>query len=341
MVEIELLAAATIILALLFAFTNGVQDASSTVATMVASGVTSPRSAVFYAALLGLIGAMLGGSAVAFTMQSLVELPSGKLMGELLLAAVAGATLWNVITWRRGLPSSSTHSLIGGLVGAAAMGAGLSSVSWGADELAAGQLVGMAKIIAFLFISVATGFIGGYLLRKLSAILLRPARSTVVLNLRRLQWLTTGMLAFAHGSNDSQKQMGLMVMALMSAGLVATDDIPLWVRASCAAMMAAGTLAGGWEIMKTLGRKIYRLRPLDSLDSQLVSASSLLGSTILGAPVSSTQVVASSVMGVGAAVNARMVQWDVGRHMVASWFLTIPASATISATILSITSLLF
>lgn len=325
------LAAATVLLALVFAYTNGVQDASSTAATMVASGAASPRSAVIYAALMGLTGAMLGGSAVAFTMMQVVDIQPSLLLGEVMLAAVMGATLWNVFTWKKGLPSSSTHSLVGGLVGAAAAGAGLGSVAWGIDELASGELIGLSRIVLFLFMSVAAGFIGGYVLRKVSALLLRPAKRTVTKGLLRAQWITTGMLAFAHGSNDSQKQMGVIVLALMSAGLVATNDIPLWTRAACAAMMAAGTVAGGWEIMKTLGRKIYRLRAVDSLDSQLTSASSLLASTFLGAPVSSTQVVASSVMGVGAAENARMVQWGVGKHMMVSWFLTIPASAGISA----------
>lgn len=331
-----ILAAATVLLALAFAYTNGVQDASSTAATMVASGAASPRSAVVFGALMGLAGAMLGGSAVAFTMMQVVDVPPGLLLGEVMLAAVAGATLWNIFTWKRGLPASSTHSLVGGLVGAAAAGAGLGSVAWGIEEIASGELIGLSRIVLFLIVSVAAGFMGGYALRKVSALLLRPAKRTVTRNLRRAQWITTGLLAFAHGSNDSQKQMGVIVLALMSTGLLSTTDIPLWVRVSCAAMMAAGTLAGGWEIMKTLGRRIFPLRPLDSLDSQLTSASSLLASTVLGAPVSSTQVVASSVMGVGAAKNARMVQWGVGKHMVVSWFLTIPASATISALILFI-----
>lgn len=328
-----ILATATALLALIFAYTNGVQDASSATATMVASRAASPRSAVVFAALLGFIGAMLGGSAVAFTMQGMVDVPPGEALSEILLAAVAGATLWNIFTWKKGLPSSSTHALIGGLAGAAAAGAGLGSVVWGVDELAVGHLTGLTRVVLLLIVSVAVGFVGGYIVRKASAVILRPAKMGVTKHLLRAQWLTTSMLAFAHGANDSQKQMGIIVLALISAGAAATSDIPLWVRASCAAMMFAGTINGGWNIMRTLGRKIYPLRALDSLDSQLTSAASLLAFTALGAPVSSSQVVASSVMGVGAAENARMVQWSVGRHMAVSWLLTIPASAALSALI--------
>ena len=326
----------TVILALIFAYTNGVLDASPRVATMVASRAASPSSAVIYAATLGLIGSILGGSAVAFTMMQVIDVEPSPTLGRMMLAALMGATLWNIITWRKGLPSSSTHSLVGGLVGAAAAGAGMGSISWGIEELVHGQVVGLSRIVLLLILSVAAGFIGGYVLRKVTAIVLRPANRTVTKHLLNTQWFTTGVLAFAHGSNDSQKLMGIIVLALMSANLVSTNDIPLWVRISCALVLSAGTLAGGWNIMKTLGRKIYPLRALDSLNSQITSASTLLISTIAGAPVSSAQVVTSSIMGVGAAENAKMVQWSVGKPMIVSWFLTIPASATISALILLI-----
>jgi len=337
-VDVLFLVILAVLLALFFAFTNGVHDAASTAATIIACGAATPRAGVVLVAILGFAGALLGGSAVAFTVQGLLDVDTGPLLTAILLAAVVGATAWNLVTWRLGLPSSSTHSLVGGLVGAAVAGAGLGSVVWGLDELAAGELTGLVKVVAFLILSVAVGFAGGFAVRRISAVLLRPARQSINRRLRQAQWLTTAALAFAHGANDAQKQMGVIVLVLLSAGAVGSLGIPLEVRLACAIMMGLGTLGGGWNIMRTLGRKIYPLKPVDSLDSQLTSASSLLMSTALGAPVSTTQVVASSVLGVGAGENARMVQWSIGRHMVVSWFLTIPASAALSALIYIILS---
>ncbi|NLK26368.1 MAG: inorganic phosphate transporter [Euryarchaeota archaeon] len=331
--DILFLAILTFILALFFTFTNGVHDASATASTMVACGATSPRRAVFFVSLLGFLGAILGGSAVALTLQTLIVVETGPLLVKIIFAAVTGATAWNVVTWRSGLPSSSTHSILGGLVGATSAGAGLGSVAWGLEELAMGELAGLTKVVVFLILSVIVGFVGGYLVRKISAVLLRGANRAVNNSLRRAQWFTTGTLAFAHGANDTQKQMGLIVLVLLSVGVTYTMDIPSWVRFSCAVVMAMGMLRGGWRIMRTLGRDIYPLKPLDSLDSQLVSSSSILLSTIIGAPVSTTQVISSSVLGVGAGENVRMVHWGVGKHMVISWFLTIPASAFLSALI--------
>jgi len=193
--DVVILALATTLLSLFFAYTNGVQDASSTAATMVACGAASPRAAVLYAATLGFAGALLGGSAVAFTIQALIDVPAGPLLSEVLLAAVTGAAFWNVVTWKKGLPSSSTHSLVGGLVGATAAGAGLSSVAWGLDELLAGQLAGVIKVVFFILVAVAAGFAGGYLIRKASAVLLRPASRSVTRHLLRAQWFTTGALS--------------------------------------------------------------------------------------------------------------------------------------------------
>jgi PiT family inorganic phosphate transporter len=327
--------------ALFFAFTNGFQDSSATVATMVASRAASPKAGVLYSAAFGFLGAVLGGSAVAFTVEGLVHTSSDELFIFILFAAVVSASAWNLVTWWFGLPSSSTHALIGGLVGAGIAGAGTGSISWGLEELLAGQLVGLAKVVTFLMVSVGIGFAGGFVIKKASMVLLRNAKRKVNRSISRAQFLTTAVLSFSHGANDGQKQMGIIVLALLSAGAVSTQEVPLWVRLMCAIAIALGTIGGGWKIMKTLGRRIYPIKPIDSLDSQLTSAGTILLSTAAGAPISSTQVVASSIMGVGAGERVKMVQWSVGKHMVISWMLTIPASAALSALVFNILRAMF
>jgi len=331
--DVVLVALAVVVVTAVFAFTNGFQDSASSVATMIAAGAATPRQGVLFSALFNFIGAVLGGSAVAFTVQGLVSVNVGIELAAVLLAAVVSATAWNLVTWWFGLPSSSTHALVGGLVGAGIAAAGAGSVSWGLAELANGQLTGISKVVALLLLSVLAGFLGGYLVKKLSLGLLRNAKRGINGPIRKSQFLTVAALAFAHGANDSQKQMGVMTMALLSAGLVATASIPVEVRLLCALMVGLGTIGGGWKIMKTLGRKIYRIKPVDSLGSQIASVATIVGSTLAGAPVSSNQVVSSSVMGVGAAENARLVQWSVGKQMVVSWFITIPAAALLSSLI--------
>jgi PiT family inorganic phosphate transporter len=322
--------------ALFFAFTNGFQDSSATVATMVASRAASPRTGVLYSAAFGFLGAVLGGSAVAFTVEGLVSIPPDALFVYVLFAAVVSAASWNLITWWFGLPSSSTHALIGGLIGGGVAGAGTYSISWGWEELLSGQLTGLTKVLVFLLLSVVIGFLGGYAIKKASAVLLRNAKKKINRPIMRVQYLTTAVLSFAHGANDGQKQMGVIVMALLSAGAISTQEVPLWVRLLCAAAIALGTIGGGWKIMKTLGRRIFPIKPIDSLDSQLTSSGTILLATAAGAPISSTQVVASSIMGVGAGERAKMVQWSVGKHMAISWLLTIPASAVLSALVFNI-----
>lgn len=334
----ELLLAVTIItvlLCLVFDFTNGFHDASSTIATMVECRAATPRGAVIMSSIANLLGAILGGSAVAFTMQELLRSPLDSQMVIIILAAVIGSTAWNIITWRFGLPSSSTHALVGGMIGAGIAAAGVNSIYWGMDELIGSghQIVGVTKVVLFLFISVAIGLIGGYLVTKSTSLLLRNAEKSVNDPIRKVQWLTSGLLSFSHGANDTQKQMGIIALVLFSAGYSTALDVPLWVRVICALFMALGTLGGGWRIIRTIGRGIYRIQPIQSLDSQITSTFSVALSTASGAPVSSTQVVASSVVGIGAAENARMVRWSVAKDMMISWFITIPATMLISGII--------
>jgi PiT family inorganic phosphate transporter len=255
--DVGIAVALLVILTIAFTFTNGYNDASSMVATLLASRVTTPKGAVTHSAIFGLLGAVLGGSAVAFTIQGIIDLPADVLLIYVLLSAVVGAVLWNIITWWYGLPSSSTHALVGGLVGAGITAGGAGSVTWGVSELLSGQLTGVTKVFVFLVLSVIVGFIGGYLLKKASLLLLRNARRTANRPIERLQYITTAALSFAHGANDSQKQMGVITLGLLSAGVIATQDIPLWVRLLSALAIALGTIGGGWKQMKTLSRRIF------------------------------------------------------------------------------------
>jgi PiT family inorganic phosphate transporter len=327
-------AIAAIILALVFSFTNGFHDASSTVATMIACGAASPRRAVILSAAWGFAGAMMGGTAVALTMLGLLSIPLGNTLVYVIFATLVGAVAWNLITWIWGIPSSSTHALVGGLIGAGIASAGLDHVNWGLDELiATGHVVGMSKVVIFLFLSVGIGFAGGFLVLRLTRVLLRNAKRSINRPLMISQYLTSGLLAFSHGANDAQKAMGMMVLVIASAGWAPDTSIPLWVMLASAIAMTVGTLGGGWKIMTTLGRRIFRIRPIHSFDSQVASTTAILISTVAGAPVSSTHAVASSIIGVGAADNARMVQWSVGKDMVVSWLLTIPLTAFVSGLI--------
>ena len=328
-----LVATFAVAVSLFFTFTNGFHDASSIVATQIACGAASPRAAVINAAIFGMAGAIIGGSAVAYTIQGIVDLEVGEELIIVIAAAVLGASAWNIFTWWIGLPSSSTHALIGGLIGAAIASSGIERINWGVAELVEPphELVGLMKVFLFLFVSILIGLAGGFAVQRGSRILLRNADRKMNRPIKRSQWIVTSLLAFSHGSNDTQKQIGLIALILFAGGYIETLGIPLWVRIACGAMMLAGTVGGGWKIMKTLGRKIFPLEPIHGLNSQISSASSILISTVAGAPISTTQVVASSVMGVGAAENAKMVQWSVGKDMLIAWLMTIPVAALLSA----------
>ena len=329
-----IIAIVTLILALAFSFTNGFHDASSTVATMIACGAATPRRAVILSAIWGFAGAMLGGTAVALTMLGLLTIAPGSTLVYVIFATLVGAVAWNLMTWIWGIPSSSTHALVGGLIGAGIASSGMSNVNWGLDELlSAGHMTGITKVVIFLFLSVGIGFAGGYLAIKLTKALLRNAKRSVNRPLMLSQYLTSGLLSFSHGANDAQKAMGMMVLVIASVGWASDTSIPLWVMLASAIAMTIGTLGGGWKIMRTLGRRIFRIRPIHSFDSQVASTTAILLSTAAGAPVSSTHAVASSIIGVGAADNAKMVQWKVGQDMVVSWLLTMPLTAIMSGII--------
>ncbi|MDD1771997.1 MAG: inorganic phosphate transporter [Methanomassiliicoccales archaeon] len=325
-----LLAAAGILISLFFAFTNGYNDAGADVATMVSSGAASVKGALLTASLANFVGALIGGTAVVLTLQGVLADDLGDDSALMIFSAVTAASVWNLITWYYGIPSSSTHALVGGLVGAGVAFLGPSGVVWGFDELLAGELTGVTKVLFILLLSVVMGFVGGYLLMKLARVLLRRADRGIGTSLKRLQWFTTGVQTLAHGANDAQKQMALIALFLATMG---SGDIgvPFWVRLVCAAAIALGTLGGGYRIMRTVGRKIFKIRPVHALVAQTNTSLTVIASTLAGAPVSSTQVVTSSVMGVGTAENHKLVHWRVGKDLVVSWFITFPITAIISA----------
>ncbi|VBB09475.1 phosphate transporter [Lucifera butyrica] len=324
---------AVLLLAFGFTLTNGLHDASSVVATFISCGAATPVQAVSLAAVFELLGALFSGHAVANTITSIGKLPTDLHVLPVILAALLGAVIWNVVTWNFGLPSSSTHALVGGLVGAiwAAYGAG--HIVWGWNELLAPphQLSGFLKVVVSLLVSPLAGFIAGYGLQKISLVLLRRARfSTMNRKLKRFQWLMAALLAFGHGGNDSQKTIGL-IGAVLVAAQMSPAGLPLWVRISVGLLMSAGMLSGGWRIMRTVGRGIYDVRPLHSLVSQVAAGGSVVIATMLGAPVSTTHVVVGSVTGVGGAEEYRMVNWRMGQDILIAWVVTIPAAALMAS----------
>jgi len=320
--------------ALVFALTNGLHDASSVVATFITCGAGTPSQAVGLVSVCGLFGALFSGNAVADTVAKIVSLPIQPSLLSVLLAAILGAVVWNLITWYLGLPSSSTHALVGGIIGAVWVSNGYEYILWGWTELYyAHKLTGIMKVFTALIISPLLGFTMAYYLQKIMSFALRNAKFTINKWLKGLQWIMAALLAFSYGANDTQKIMGLITLALMAGNLLHQQIIPEWVRLSGGIVMFAGTLFGGWSIMKTLGQGIFDIRPIHSLNSQVSSGGAIMLATVLGVPISTTHVVAGSVIGVGAADEYRMVNWNVGKEMIAAWFVTIPSAAVVAAII--------
>lgn len=326
-------------LVVLFDFTNGFNDASNMVATIVASRALTPAQAIGLIAVFGLLGPLLGGTAVANTIAGVVEL--GGLGREaalgVILCGLGGAILWNLSTWRFGMPSSSSHALVGALCGAAVTTADAAPVQWGGAALLQGQLAGVAKIAAALLISPLLGFAAGFALQRFMLRLLARATPRANGPLRRGQWLTAAALAFSHGTNDAQKGMGVLTLVLVTGGVLPRFEVPLWGVLLCAASITLGTLSGGWRIVRTLGFGIYRIRPLHGFDAQLASSAIVLGAGLLGGPVSTTHVVSSSIMGIGAAERPRAVRWGTAREIVLTWLVTLPGAAVLGAGLRTLT----
>ena len=311
---------ATIILALAFDFLNGIHDSSNVVATIISSRAMAPRLALATTAVANFLGPFIFGVAVATTIgHEVVE--ASAINGNVLMAALLSAIIWDLLTWWLGFPSSSSHALIGGIFGAVIVGAG-----WQAIELA-----GLEKILIALFASPLIGFVFGFLALRVILTLSWSATPKINAWFKRGQVLTGLALALSHGTNDSQKTMGIITLALVTAGFLDRFVVPAWVIVLCASFIALGTAVGGWSLIKTLGGKIFKIRPVDGFTSQLASASVILAASLVGGPVSTTQVVSSSIMGTGAAERANKVRWGVAQEMAVAWLLTIPASALMAA----------
>jgi len=325
--------AIVIFMGLIFTLTNGLHDASSVVATFISCGAATPIQAILLAAICGFVGALTSGSAVANTVSAIVNIPTEAALLEVLLAAMIGAVVWNLVTWKFGFPSSSTHALVGGLVGAVWIARGSKFILWGWTELVGPghQLMGMTKIVVALLLSPVLGFVAAFILQTISNIVLRNSNFSINRWIIRMQWVIAGLLAYSHGANDTQKTVGIISLALASASYSSGQNGLIWTKALIGTLMFAGTLLGGWPIMKTIGRDIYTIRPIHSLNSQLSSGGCLFMATALGAPVSTTHVVVGSVVGVGGADEFRMVNWKIGKEIIIAWCITIPASAIVAA----------
>ncbi|HEY70615.1 MAG TPA: inorganic phosphate transporter [Anaerolineae bacterium] len=312
-------------LALIFDFLNGLHDSSNVVATVISSGALRPRTALLMAAGFEFLGPFLFGTAVAATVGGEI-LPVAEIGSTEILAALISAVVWNLVTWYIGLPSSSSHALIGGLLGASILVHGTSIV----------QLPGLIKVLVSLLISPPLGLIAGFLIMRITLWMARKASPKINAFFRSSQMFTLAALALSHGSNDAQKTIGIITLGLVACGYQSTFHIETWVIAASASAIALGTSMGGWRIIRTLGARIYRIRPVHGFTSQLAGASVILGAAFLGGPVSTTHVMSSAITGVGAAERLSKVRWGVMRDMLVAWLLTIPITAGLAALVMAL-----
>ena len=307
-------------IALLFDFLNGMRDASNIVATMIASRAFRPQTALAITAVAEFFGPFLFGVVVAKTIGSDV-VEADVLTLQSLAACLIGAIIWNLITWFFGLPGSSSHALIGGLVGAVLVDAGLEAI----------KLPGLYKVLMALFASPLIGFLAGFVITRLIYFLAQNATPRVNELFSRAQFFTAVALGLSHGANDSQKAMGMITLSLVIGGVLPAFQVPFWVIVVCAATISVGAGYGGWRLIRTLGGKFYKIRPLHSFSSQLTSAIVIIAASLFGLPVSTSQVVSSAIIGVGASERLSKVRWSVAGDILTSWVITIPASALLAA----------
>jgi PiT family inorganic phosphate transporter len=310
-----------ILLAVAFDYINGFHDTANAIATSVATRALHPRQAIVMAAAFNFIGAF-AGTAVAKTIGSGLVQEETTTQG-VVIAALVGAIVWNLITWARGLPSSSSHALIGGLIGA-------TLIASGAQALQVGGIVG--KVLLPMIISPLIGFAGAFaLMLSIYWIFRRAHRRPLGRIFRRVQVVSAGFMAFSHGSNDAQKTMGIITLALFSAGVIDDVTVPTWVIVVAATALSLGTAIGGWRIMRTMGHRVADLEPVHGFAAETTAATILFTTAHFGIPVSTTHVISSAIIGVGSSRGPRGVRWGVARNILVAWVVTIPAAASVAA----------
>ncbi len=309
-------------LALIFDFLNGFHDSSNIVATMISSRAIGPRRALLITAIAEFAGPFLFGVAVARTIGSEIVAEAAVTL-PIIITALIAAIAWNLLTWFFGIPSSSSHALIGGIAGAAIAGFGVDALKW----------AGVGKVLLALFVSPPLGLLAGHILMRAILFLARAATPRINVSFKRGQLVTALGLALSHGANDAQKTMGMITLGLVTVGALPAFAVPTWVVAVSAGAIALGTSLGGWRLIRTLGARFYTIRPVHGFAAQVASASVILGASLLGGPVSTTQVVSSSIVGVGSAERLSKVRWGVARQIAAAWLLTIPMSALLAAAV--------
>jgi inorganic phosphate transporter, PiT family len=315
-------------IALVFDFTNGFHDSANSISTVVSTKVLSPRSAVVFAAFFNFVAAFAFGVAVASTISKIIQLEivTTAIIPYIILAALVGAISWNLITWYFGIPTSSSHALIGGMTGAGLAAAGIAAIKWST----------VGQVALFMILSPLIGLAVGFLFMAALLNLTKNAdKASAENNFKRLQLFSAAAYSFSHGTNDAQKTMGIIIPLLFSIGYFGTSvdpnnlPVPLWVILAAHAAIALGTLSGGWRIVKTMGYKITKLRPVHGFAAETAGASTIIGASLLGIPVSTTHIICTSIMGVGTTSGSSTVKWGVARTIVWAWILTIPVSAGI------------
>lgn len=308
--------------ALFFDFLNGLHDAANSIATIVSTRVLRPQYAVFWAAFFNFIAFLFFGLHVAETLGTGI-ISANVVSPSVIFAALVGAIVWNILTWIYGIPSSSSHALVGGLIGAGLTKAGISALEWS----------GISKTVVAIFLSPAVGFfLALCLVLAVSWIVVRRTPLQVDSSFRILQFVSASLYSLGHGGNDAQKTMGIIAVLLFSQGkLGSTFYVPFWVVIACQTALALGTLFGGWRIVHTMGSKITRLNPMQGFCAETGGALTLFGATWLGIPVSTTHTITGAIIGVGAARRVSAVRWGLAGNIVVAWFITLPATALIAA----------